>query len=103
MLFGIDVGDVIVSALVLSGTYTLLGLSWVIIFRATRVLNLAVGQFMALGAYLAFPFMVTFHLPFIFPIALALLSMMLFPGITLHLFAPPLPAHPPFSPLPPPP
>ncbi len=96
MLFGIDVGDVIVSALVLSGTYTLLGLSWVIIFRATRVLNLAVGQFMALGAYLAFAFMVTFHLPFIVAIALAVLSMMLFAGMTFHLFVRPLHGQPHF-------
>jgi branched-chain amino acid transport system permease protein len=96
MLFGINVADVMVSSLVLAGTYTLLGLSWVIIFRATRVLNLAVGQFMALGAYLAFTFMVSFKLPFIVAVLLAVLSMMLFAGMTFHLFVRPLHGQPHF-------
>lgn len=80
------VGDITVSALVLAASYTLLGLSWVIIFRATRVLNLAVGQFMGLGAYMLFAFLVLFKLPFLAAIVMAAASLALFAGLTFHLF-----------------
>ncbi len=90
------IGDMVVSALVLAGAYILLGLSWVVIFRATRVLNLAVGQFMAIGAYMAFTFLVVFKMPFLLAILLALVSVALFAGLTFHLFVRPLHGQPHF-------
>jgi branched-chain amino acid transport system permease protein len=90
------IGDMVVSALVLAGAYILLGLSWVVIFRATRVLNLAVGQFMAVGAYMAFTFLVVFKMPFLVAILLALVSVALFAGLTFHLFVRPLHGQPHF-------
>lgn len=96
MLANTPVGDIVVSSLVLSGAYVLLGLSWVVIFRATRVLNLAVGQFMALGAYLSFTFLVQFKVPFPLAILLALVSVALFAGFTFHLFVRPLHGQPHF-------
>jgi branched-chain amino acid transport system permease protein len=96
MLFNAPIGDIILSAFVLSGSYVLLGLSWVIIFRATRVLNLAVGQFMALGAYLAFALLVTLHIPFLLTMLLAVISIALFAGMTFHLFVRPLHGQPHF-------
>lgn len=86
MLRNAPIGDIFVSAMVLSGTYVLLGLSWVIIFRATGVLNLAVGQFMAIGAYLMFTFLVLFHFTFLLGLLLAVCSVALFAGLTFHLF-----------------
>src|SRR5258708_25276911 len=96
MVGSIPVGDIVVSSIVLGGAYILLGLSWVVIFRATRVLNVAVGQFMALGAYMSFTFLVTFHLPFPLAILLALTSVALFAGLTFHFFVLPLHGQPHF-------
>src|SRR5258708_33440902 len=96
MVGSIPVGDIVVSSIVLGGAYILLGLSWVVIFRATRVLNVAVGQFMALGAYMSFTFLVTFHLPFPLAILLALTSVALFAGLTFHFFVRPLHGQPHF-------
>jgi branched-chain amino acid transport system permease protein len=96
VLANTPLGDIVVSSLVLSGAYILLGLSWVVIFRATRVLNLAVGQFMAIGAYMAFTFLVEFKLPFPIAILLALVSVALFAGLTFHLFVRPLHGQPHF-------
>jgi branched-chain amino acid transport system permease protein len=39
-----------VTAAILGGTYTLLGLSWVVIYQGTRVLNFGIGQLMFYGA-----------------------------------------------------
>jgi branched-chain amino acid transport system permease protein len=86
MIGNAPVGDIVVSALVLSSTYTLLGLSWVIIFRATGVLNLAVGQFMGIGAYATFAFLVLFKFSFLLALLLAVVSVALFAGLTFHLF-----------------
>jgi branched-chain amino acid transport system permease protein len=38
--------------LALGGLYALIGLGFVLIYKATRVLNFAMGEFMMLGAYL---------------------------------------------------
>jgi branched-chain amino acid transport system permease protein len=40
--------------LALGGLYALIGLGFVLIYKATRVLNFAMGEFMMLGAYLYF-------------------------------------------------
>ena len=40
--------------LTLGATYALIGLGWVIIFRATKVLNFATASFFVLGAYLCY-------------------------------------------------
>lgn len=45
--------DVLAGAVVLSGIYLLIALSWVIVFRASRLWNFATGQFLVLGAFVA--------------------------------------------------
>jgi branched-chain amino acid transport system permease protein len=45
--------DVLAGSIVLSGIYLLIALSWVIVFRASRLWNFATGQFLVLGAFLA--------------------------------------------------
>jgi branched-chain amino acid transport system permease protein len=45
--------DVIAGAIVLAGTYTLIGLSWVIVFRASQLMNFSTGQFLVLAAFAA--------------------------------------------------
>jgi branched-chain amino acid transport system permease protein len=58
---------------VLSGTYILLALGWVIIFRATQIMNFATGEFMVLGAYIFYLFLVIRHLNTVLSAVLALL------------------------------
>jgi branched-chain amino acid transport system permease protein len=54
-----------VASVVLAGLYMLVGLSWVLLFRATQIMNFATGQFALLGACLYYSFTVSLHLPFI--------------------------------------
>lgn len=96
MLNDLPVGDMVVSAVVLAGSYVLLGFSWVIIFRATRVLNLATGQFMALGAYIAFALLAQLRLPFLPAAIICLAAIAVFAGLTFHLFVRPLHGQPHF-------
>jgi branched-chain amino acid transport system permease protein len=53
------------NALTLAGSYILLSLGWVMIFRATNVLNFATGEFMALGAYVFYAVLVQVGLAFV--------------------------------------
>jgi branched-chain amino acid transport system permease protein len=55
--------SVLVAGLITAGLYSLLGLALVIVFRASRVLNLASGQFFLIGAYLVYWLQVQLHLP----------------------------------------
>jgi len=44
--------DVLAGAIVLSGIYLLIALSWVIVFRAAKLWNFATGQFVVLAAFI---------------------------------------------------
>jgi branched-chain amino acid transport system permease protein len=52
------------NSLAMAGLLTMIGLSWVVIFRTTKVLNFAIGEFAVLGAYLLYV-LTTAHLPWI--------------------------------------
>jgi branched-chain amino acid transport system permease protein len=56
--------NAVVSGLVLAGLYSVAGLAWVLLFRATKLLNFGTGQFIVLGAYFYFLLTTSFHLPF---------------------------------------
>lgn len=91
--------DVIVSSLVLAGTYALVALGWVFIFRATGILNFATGQFLVLGCYFFFWTSVQLSLPFwlALPIALVLIAAL---GALVYLATlKPLAGQPLFSPI----
>ncbi|MFP5406216.1 MAG: ABC transporter permease subunit, partial [Gammaproteobacteria bacterium] len=45
------------------GLYALTGLSFVLIYKATRVVNLAIGEMLMVGAYAFFAFAVALALP----------------------------------------
>ena len=51
--------QVVATAVVLASFYALLGAGYVLVYRATRVLNLAQGDLMTLGGYLLFSVAVT--------------------------------------------
>lgn len=44
--------DVLASAIALAGVYVLIGLSWVIVFRAAHLMNFSTGEMLVLAAYL---------------------------------------------------
>lgn len=48
--------DVLANSVVLAGTYVLIGLSWVIVFRAAHLMNFATGEMLVLAGYLASTF-----------------------------------------------
>jgi branched-chain amino acid transport system permease protein len=56
--------QVVVSGLTLGSLYALVGLGFVVIFRATRVVNFAQGEMMMLGAILALYFYSDLNLPY---------------------------------------
>jgi branched-chain amino acid transport system permease protein len=72
--------QVTVSGLATGGVYGLIALGFVLIYKATSVLNLAMGEFMTLGAFICFsaltvmqvPFYVAFILTILFAILLGI-------------------------------
>lgn len=56
----------------LGARYALVALGFVVIYRATGVINFAQGAFVALGAYLTYQFNVTWALPFALAVLLAM-------------------------------
>lgn len=56
-------GNFIIRALVLGALYALLAMGFVIIFKATQVLNFAHGTIASAGAYLTFVFAVKWNVP----------------------------------------
>jgi len=91
--------DVLVSSLVLGSTYTLIALTWVIVFRATKVLNFATGQFLLLGGYIFFTFTITVKLPFLPALLITLLLSALFGAVVYLLLLRPLAGQPIYSPV----
>jgi branched-chain amino acid transport system permease protein len=49
--------DVLAGAVVLAGLYVLIGLSWVIVFRAAHLMNFSTGEMVVLSGYLVASFM----------------------------------------------
>jgi branched-chain amino acid transport system permease protein len=62
--------QLLVSGVVTGGIYALVAMGFVVVYKATRVINFATGEFMMLGAFFAYSAMATLGAPF--PVALAL-------------------------------
>ena len=56
--------QIIVTGLATGGLYGLIALGFVLIYKATSVLNLAMGEFMTLGAFICFTFLTVLNIPF---------------------------------------
>lgn len=78
--------DLCVSSLVLAGVYTLVALAWVMVFRATGVLNFATGEMMVVGAYIYYWLSVRVGLSFGLSLAGALVLIGLGGALCYHLF-----------------
>ena len=70
--------EVSLIGLAVGGVYALIALGYVIVYRATRVVNFAHGNIMLAGAYFFFTFAALLGLPWGIALALALLAAALF-------------------------
>lgn len=92
--------NVLVNSLVLAAIYALVGLGWVLIFRATKILNFATGNLMLLSGYVFFFFNnSTLHLPLIPAVAATLIVMMAVGSLTHLAVMRPLAGQPLFAPV----
>ncbi|MDY6879808.1 MAG: branched-chain amino acid ABC transporter permease [Desulfatiglans sp.] len=64
--------QVIVTGLATGGLYGLIALGFVLIYKATSVLNLAMGEFMTLGAFVCFTILTQLSAPFYFAFPLTI-------------------------------
>jgi branched-chain amino acid transport system permease protein len=64
--------QIIVTGLAAGGVYGLIALGFVLIYKATSVLNLAMGEFMTLGAFVCFTALTQLNAPFYLAFALTL-------------------------------
>lgn len=65
--------QLIVNGLVVGGIYSLVALGFVIIYKATKVVNFAQGELVMVGAYMCFALTVQFHIPFIWAFFITLI------------------------------
>ncbi len=66
--------QIIVTGLATGGLYGLIALGFVLIYKATSVLNLAMGEFMTLGAFVCFTALTQIKAPFYLALILTLAS-----------------------------
>jgi len=67
--------NLIINGLVVGSIYSLITLSMVLIYKGTKVLNLAQGELLMLGAYIGYLLMVTLELHFFLALILSMLIM----------------------------
>jgi branched-chain amino acid transport system permease protein len=65
--------QLIINGLVVGSIYSLVALGFVIIYKATKVVNFAQGELVMVGAYICFSLTVQFHIPFLAAFVLTLL------------------------------
>src|SRR3972149_7724685 len=56
--------QLVISGLVVGSIYAAVALGFTIIYKATRVVNFAQGEFLMMGAYVCYAFVVQMHVPF---------------------------------------
>ncbi len=54
----------VANGLAVGGVYAVVALGFALIFKATKVFNFAVGEFICIGAFMVWSLIVQFHLPF---------------------------------------
>jgi branched-chain amino acid transport system permease protein len=64
--------QLVVTGLVIGSVYSLVALGFVLIYKATSVLNFAQGEFVLVGAYICLDLIVRFQIPFIWAFSLTM-------------------------------
>src|ERR1700754_941316 len=87
---GIKLMQVVIDGTLTGLVYGLVAISFVVIYRASKIVNLAQGEVLVIGALLLWTFtlgapMLGVHIPFIVGIALTLLACVIF-GLVLERF-----------------
>lgn len=89
--------EICLTGLASGGLYALAGLAFVIVYKATRVVNLAIGEMLMAGGFLFFTFGVMWALPLWLAIPAAVLASGLLGGIIERTMIRPLLGEPPIS------
>jgi len=80
--------QLVVTGFALGMVYALIAIGFVIILKCSKAFNIAQGQFVMIGGYLGFTFLVTFHLPIwaslLAAIAVAIIMGLLIERLTLR-------------------
>lgn len=92
-----ELADVVASAVPLAFLYMLVGLGWVVIFRATGVLNFATGQFLIVGAYIMYTVTESWGLPFLVGLLLSVAAVAIIGMLSYVLLLRPIAGQPPFA------
>lgn len=87
----------LLAGMAVGSIYALVALGFVLIYKATEVINFAQGEFMMLGAFVAFTLISILNLPFIFALILSLAFMGLFGLLIERIFLRPLLGQPIFT------
>ena len=64
--------QLVVTGLVIGSVYSLVALGFVLIYKATSVLNFAQGEFVLVGAYICLDLIMRFHIPFVWAFSLTM-------------------------------
>lgn len=89
--------SIFVSSLVLAGVYLLVSLGWIIVYRATKVLNFAVGEYILLGAVVYGTMYDAWHVPAPLALLLSALVTAFIAALTYDTVMRPLSGRPVFS------
>ncbi|MDO8699386.1 MAG: branched-chain amino acid ABC transporter permease, partial [Rhodoferax sp.] len=89
--------EISLTGLASGGLYALAALAFVMVYKATRVVNIAIGELLMVGAYLFFTFAATFALPLWLAIPAAVLGTGLLGAVIERTMIRPLLGEPPIS------
>lgn len=89
--------EICLTGLSSGGLYALAALAFVVVYKATRVVNIAIGELLMVGAYLFFTFSATFALPLWLAIPAAVLGSGLLGAVIERTMIRPLLGEPPIS------
>ncbi len=89
--------EICLTGLSSGGLYALAALAFVVVYKATRVVNIAIGELLMIGAYLFFTFAATFALPLWLAIPAAVLGSGLLGAVIERTMIRPLLGEPPIS------
>ncbi|MGD9118714.1 MAG: branched-chain amino acid ABC transporter permease [Dehalococcoidia bacterium] len=78
--------QLVVSGFALGMVYALIAIGFVIILKCSQAFNIAQGQFVMIGGYLGFTFLVTFHLP-VWASIIAAIAVAIVMGLLIERFA----------------
>lgn len=66
--------QLLVNGIVTGGVYALIALGFVVIYKATSIINFATGEFMMMGAYFFYTFLVMWGVPLVPALAMVILA-----------------------------